>query len=67
MTCWARVASRDHVMRAVKGGFCQALLDDLELTRGKTSWGVMFRRGLFAIEDDDYQRIAAAMKVSPEV
>lgn len=23
MTCWVGVASRDHVMRAVQGGFCQ--------------------------------------------
>lgn len=137
MTCWVGVASRDHVMRAVEGGFAQVnhgkaaplrrmqrgdrlvyyspkermragepvqaftaigriedgeahqaqqgnglepfrrkvhyfkahdatihpLLDDLDATRGKTSWGVVFRRGLFEISDADYRTIAKAMGV----
>ncbi len=137
MTCWVGVASRDHVMRAVDGGFCQVnhgkaaplarmrrgehllyyspraqmgkgdpvqaftaigrieddephrshqsgdfepfrrkihyfkaqdapikpLLGALTLTRDRPSWGVVFRRGLFAIDDEDYRTIARAMGV----
>lgn len=135
MTCWVGVASRDHVTRAVKGGFCQVnhgkaaplkrmtrgdtilyyspreemrggkpvqaftaiglidddepyqvqqgddfepfrrkvdyftshdapigpLLSQLALTRDRTSWGILFRRGLFTIVDADYSVIARAM------
>lgn len=137
MTCWVGVASRDHVMRAVKGGFCQVnhgkaaplkrmtrsdhmlyyspreemrggepvqaftaigridddepyqvhqsegfepfrrkvdyfkshdapiklMLGGLKLTRDRSSWGIVFRRGLFAIDDADYQVIARVMGV----
>ena len=137
MTCWVGVASRNHVMRAVKGGFCQVnhgkaapldrmrrddhmlyysprqemlggepvqaftaigridddepyqvqqaddfepfrrkvhyfkshdapirpMLDDLALTRDRKSWGIAFRRGMFAIGDEDYHTIARAMGV----
>lgn len=137
MTCWVGVASRDHVERAVQGGFAQVnhgkaaplkrmtrgdhilyyspkermragdpvqaftaigrieddephqvnqgdgfepfrrkvhyfnahdapikpLLDKLDLTRDKPSWGVAFRRGLFEIGDSDYRTIARAMGV----
>lgn len=135
---WIGVASRDHVMRGVAGGFCQLshgkaapvkrlspgdwiayysprtalrggepvqaftaigrikpgepyagdmgsgfhsirrdvdyrpcedapirpLLDDLGFTRGKTSWGYVFRRGSFEVSEADFRRIAAAMGVS---
>ena len=138
MTAWVGVASRDHVMRAVEGGFAQVhhgkaaalrrmnrgdhllyyspeeqmraggsikaftaigrieddephqvkqtegfepfrrkvhyfkahdasivpLLDGLEATRGKGSWGMLFRRGLFEISDADYRTIARAMGVA---
>ncbi len=133
---WIGVASRDHVMRGVAGGFCQLghgkaapvkrlkpgdgivyyspraefgegepvqaftaigeiaageaytadqgggfqpvrrdvlwhrearhapirpLLDALDLTRGKTNWGVLFRRGTIEISAADFERIADAM------
>lgn len=137
MTGWVGVASRDHVVRAVEGGFCQVnhgkaapvkrmkrgdrilyyspreemkkgdpvqaftaigrieddephqvrqnadfqpfrrkvhyfmahdapikpMLGDLVLTRDKQSWGMAFRRGLFAIDAADYRTIARAMGV----
>ena len=137
MNCWVAVASRDHVLRAVEGGFCQVnhgksaplkrmdkndrilyyspreemrqgdpvqaftaigriddeepylatqkkdfkphrrrvhyfnshdapikpMLEALSFTRGKQSWGVVFRRGLFEIHQEDYQTIAHAMGV----
>ena len=138
MTAWVGVASPDHVMRAVEGGFAQVnhgkaaplkrmkrgdhmlcyspkeqvrggdpvkaftaigriedhephqvsqaeglepfrrkvhyfkahdapiapLLDELEATRGKTSWGMLFLRGLCEISDTDYRTIARAMGVA---
>lgn len=39
------------------------LLHRLAFTRGRTSWGMAFRRGVFRIEEDDYRRIADAMGV----
>ena len=137
MTYWVAVASRDHVMRAVEGGFCQVnhgkgaplkrmdkndrilyyspreemrqddpvqaftaigriddeepyqaaqkkdfrpyrrqvhyfkshdapikpMLEDLSFTRGKQSWGIVLRRGLFEIDEEDYRMIALAMGV----
>lgn len=137
MTCWVGVASRDHVLRAVEGGFAQVnhgkaaplkrmkrgdhilyyspreemkkgdpvqaftaigrieddepyqvrqsngfepsrrevhyfkahdapikpMLGDLALTRDKQSWGMAFRRGVFAIVDEDYRTIARLMGV----
>lgn len=137
MANWVGVASRDHVGRAVEGGFCQVnhgkkaplqrmkrgdhilyysprekmkggepvqaltavgrieddepyqvsqaenfkpfrrkvhyfkahdapikpLLDELEFTQRKSSWGIVFRRGLFEIGDHDYKIIARAMGV----
>ena len=135
---WIGVASRDHVMRGVAGGFCQLshgksgpvkrlspgdwliyysprtgmregdpvqaftaigemkpgeayagdmgggfhpvrhgvawrkateapikpLLDKLSFTRGRTSWGVAFRRGSFEVSEEDFAIIAEAMGVS---
>lgn len=135
---WIGVASRDHVLRGVEGGFCQLghgkaapierlspgdwivyysprtsleggealqaftaigeiaageayeadmgkgfhptrrdvrfvkqareaairpLLDDLELTRGKKSWGMAFRRSAIEISARDFKLIAGAMDV----
>lgn len=135
--CWIGVASRDHVMRGVQGGFCQLghgkpgpleclapgdrivyysprtaleggepvraftaigeilvgpvrqvetggfkpfrrdvrfftaheapirpLLDRLSFTRGRASLGYAFRRGSFAVPEEDYRAIAEAMGVS---
>ena len=39
------------------------LLETLALTRGKPSWGAVFRRGLVEVTADDFVRIAAAMGV----
>lgn len=38
-----------------------ALLDQLDLTRDRASWGLVFRRSLFAISERDFQIIARAM------
>lgn len=37
------------------------LLDKLSFTRGRKSWGYLFRRGVFEISADDYGVIAEAM------
>jgi hypothetical protein len=39
------------------------LLPQLAFTRGRRSWGIAFRRGVFKINEDDYRLIAAAMGV----
>lgn len=135
MTCWVGVASRDHVLRAVEGGFAQLnhgkaaplkrmqrgdhilyyspreemkkgdpvqaftaigrieddephqvrqssdfepfrrevhyykahdapikpMLGKLALTRDRQFWGMAFRRGMFAIDEEDYRTIARSM------
>lgn len=40
------------------------LLDELEFTRGKQSWGYQFRFGLFEISEADFRTIAEAMGVT---
>ena len=40
------------------------LLDDLAFIKNKRSWGMVFRRGLFAVEQADFARIAAAMGIA---
>jgi hypothetical protein len=40
------------------------LLDSLELTKGKASWGAAFRRGLVEVSHDDFARIAESMGVA---
>jgi hypothetical protein len=37
------------------------LIDSLDFIRNKKSWGFVFRRGLFAIEEGDFQTIERAM------
>ena len=37
------------------------LIEQLDFIKDKKSWGLPFRRGLFEIEQADYERIAAAM------
>ena len=39
------------------------LLDDLEFIKDKEKWGFPFRRGLFEIDQADFERIANAMNV----
>jgi len=43
------------------------LLERLAFTRGKPSWGYVLRRGLFAIDADDYRLIAKAMGVTDDL
>ena len=43
------------------------LLDQLELTRGKSNWAYPFRFGLLEITTPDYQLIAQAMAGSQQV
>lgn len=42
----------------------QPLLAKLDFIVDKTKWGFPFRRGLFAIGEDDFRRIAQAMGVN---
>ena len=42
------------------------LLDHLEFIRARRRWGLVFRRGLFEIGAEDFQRIASAMDVQIE-
>jgi hypothetical protein len=39
------------------------LLGELTLTKDRKRWGWAFRRGLFQIDEEDFRRIASAMKV----
>lgn len=42
------------------------LLEELDLTRGRSSWGMVFRRSLFEIEARDFRIIASAMGVAQQ-
>ena len=42
----------------------EPLLEELDFTRGKKSWGYQFRFGLFAISENDMRIIARAMQHS---
>lgn len=42
----------------------QPLLDDLSFIQDKRRWGYPFRRGLFEIPREDFERIARAMGVA---
>lgn len=42
----------------------EPLLAHLAFSQGKSSWGQAMRRGLFKIQQNDYERIASAMGVS---
>lgn len=52
-----RVSYADSVEAPIR-----PLLDDLSITRGKGSWGYVFRYGLVEITEDDFKLIAKAMK-----
>ena len=43
------------------------LLADLAFTRGQASWGMIFRRGSFAVSEADFLTIARAMGVADKV
>ncbi len=40
------------------------LLDHLDLTKGKRSWGILFRRSLISASEADFKLIAKAMDIS---
>lgn len=46
-----------------KPALIRLILDQLSFTRDRTSWGLAFRRSLFAVSSDDFQIIAEAMGV----
>lgn len=52
---WKRAASEAPI---------RPLLETLELTRGRRSWGIVFRRSLIAVSQTDFRIIAAAMAVA---
>lgn len=74
---WIAVVSRAHVMRGVEGGFAQlchgkrsplarevpiaTLMDKLEFIATSPNWGMVMRRGHFAISAADFQTIRNAM------
>ena len=76
-TAIGRIAD-DEIWQADEGGFkpwrrraayakstdaaIHPLLDKLEFTAGKTSWGYLFRYGLFEIDEADFKTIAKAMQ-----
>lgn len=53
-----RVLFEDSVAEAP----IRPLLEDLSFIPDPTRWGLVFRRGLFAIPCDDFERIATAMR-----
>lgn len=40
------------------------LLDQLDLTKGRTDWGILFRRPSIEVSETDFHRIARAMQVT---
>lgn len=40
------------------------LLQELSLTRDQLAWGMLFRRGLFKIDEEDFRIIARAMSAA---
>ena len=55
-------ARRDVRFYDAKDAPIRPLLESLSFTKGRTSWGYAFRRGVFQITAEDYALIAAAMK-----
>ena len=53
---------RDVVYAPSQDAAIRPLLDKLDFTRGKASWGYAFRFGLIEISASDFQLIAAAMQ-----
>jgi hypothetical protein len=56
-------ARRDVNFYKAKDAPIRPLLDRLSFTKGRTSWGYAFRRGMFQIAEEDYAVIAAAMGI----
>jgi EVE domain len=55
---------RDVAYAPAQDAAIRPLLDKLELTRDKASWGYVFRFGLIEISEKDFRVIAAAMQAS---
>jgi len=58
---------RDVDFLACHAAPVRPLLDRLDFTRGHVSWGMVFRRGSFAVSREDFLTIAAAMGVREAV
>lgn len=58
---WRRDVARK---RAASEAPIRPLLETLELTKGRRSWGIVFRRSLIAVSETDFRIIAAAMAVA---
>jgi hypothetical protein len=58
---------RDVAYLPAQSASIQPLLDILEFTQGKSSWGYSFRFGLLEISPDDFLTIASAMGVTNAV
>lgn len=56
---------RDVVWMQAEAASIRPLLDALDLTNGRGSWGQVFRYGLVKITRADFHRIARAMRVLP--
>lgn len=61
--CFEPFRRKVHYFRAHDAPI-RPLLEELDLTRGRSSWGMVFRRSLFAINDRDFRIIARAMGVA---
>jgi len=56
--------AREVVYKAAKPVGIKDLLDDLSFIKNKRYWGTYFRRGVFAISEEDFRYIAKHMGVS---
>jgi hypothetical protein len=57
---------RDVSFRSANDAPIRPLLSRLSFTRGRASWGAIFRTGVFEVTPDDYGLIAEAMGVFDE-
>ena len=49
--------------RRAKQAPIRPLLQTLDLTRGRRSWGIIFRRSVIMVDEVDFARIASAMGI----
>lgn len=52
-----------HLVREVP---IRPMLNDLSFTANQRNWGMIFRRGVFEITQEDFNLIAAAMGLNPK-
>ncbi len=62
-----RALRRDVAFLKAKDAPIRPLLDMLSFTKGRASWGYVFRRGSFEVGADDFQLIAEAMDVAAKI